>query len=559
LSDGGQGFWTRRTALLGGGAVVLGGVGYEALRPREAPPPRYLSADTKTLHRGNGAEPLSLDPAYVQGEPEENVTGDLMVSLMTMNPAGEPIPGMAESWTTTPDGLTWVFKLRDAQWSDGVPVTAEDFVLGWQRLLDPKSAAAYAYYLYVVKNAEKVNGGKLPLSELGVRARDARTLEVTLEHPAPYFLEMMTHMTTYPVPRHVVSAKGKDWIKPGNHVSNGPFMMTEWKPRDRLVLMKNPRFYDATNVVLERVIFYPTDDYAAALQRMRAGELDTQSRIPAAQVDWIRQNMPEIYDPVPQFSVEYVVPNCTRKPFDDVRVRAAINLAISREAICNKIRRIGDVPAYSIVPPGMANYPGEPILPFKALAQEARVERARALMREAGFGPNRRLKTTYMIRSVAAGSGRAVAAAMQQMLAQAYIDVTIIANDFPTFLTATSGTVHDFDICQPAWGADFNDASNFLDLFITNAGNNWGLYSNREYDALMAQSRNEVDIKRRAGILAQAETILLNDHAVAPLWFWVTPGITRPYVKNWVSNPLNAHRARWVTIDGTEKSRTRVL
>jgi oligopeptide transport system substrate-binding protein len=555
--DGKSGWWNRRLALLGGGAAAAAGIGYAALRQPGEKPVRYLNGDSTILYRGNGSEPLSLDPAYVQGEPEENVTGDLNVGLITLDPACKPIPGIAERWTASPDGLNWTFHLREARWSDGAPLTAEDFVFGWRRLLDAKTAAFYAYYLFVVKNAEKVNTGKLPVEALGVRAVDARTFEVTLEHPAPYLVEMLTHMTCYPQPRHVIAAKGKDWIKPGNHVSSGPFMLTEWTPRERITVVRNPHFYDVANVALEKVVYYPTDDYGVALQRLRAGELDTQTRIPVAQVDWIRANMPEIYHPRPQLTVEYVVPNYSRKPFDDVRIRQAISLSLSREAVSNKIRRVGDVPAYAVVPPGIANYPGTNKLWFHNLPQNARIERGRALMQEAGYGPGRRLKTTFMIRSTAAGSGRAAAAAVQQMLAQVYIDAAIVANDFATFMSVTS--IHDFDICQAAWSADFNDAQTFLDLFVTGNGNNWGAYSNKVYDGLMTQSRSEIDLQRRAEILSRAEQLLLNDHATAPLFFWVTPSMARPYVKNWLGNPLDIHRARWARIDGAEKSRTRVL
>jgi oligopeptide transport system substrate-binding protein len=542
--------------LLGGGAAAAG-LAYIAFRPAEEKPVRFLDSDTTTLHRGNGAEPLSLDPVYVQGEPEENVTGDLNMGLITLDAAAKPIPGLAERWTSSPDGLTWTFHLRETRWSDGTPLTADDFVFGWRRFLDGKSAAVYAYYLFLVKNAQQVNAGKLPVEALGVRAIDPRTFEVTLEHPAPYLIEMLWHMTTYPQPRHVIQAKGKEWIRPGNHVSSGAFRLVEWTPRERIVLEKNPHFFDAANVALQRVIFYPTDDYGAALQRMRAGALDSQTRIPPAQIDWIRSNMPEIYKPVPQLTVEYVCINVTRKPFDDVRVREAVSLALSREAISNKIRRVGEFPAYALIPPGIANYPGTGRLRFQSLSQDERVERGRALMRQAGFGPDKRVKTSFMLRNTAAGIGRAVAAAIQQMLAQVYIDVTIVANDFATYLSVTS--IHDFDLVQSAWSADFNDASNFLDLFITGNGNNKGLYSNKQYDALMVQSRDEIDLEKRGGLLAQAEQILLDEHGIAPLWFWVSPDLSQPYIKNWLPNPYSIHRARWAYIDGAEKSRTQVL
>ena len=480
-----------------------------------------------------------------------------MIGLMAMAADSSPVPAMAERWTTSPDGLTWTFHLRPALWSDGVPVTAEDFVFGWRRMLDPATAAPYAYLLYPVKNAVAVNGGKLKPEALGLRAPDPATFEIALAHPAPYLLEMLTHSSTLPQPRHVIAAKGRAWAAAGNYVGNGPYTLKEWVPHERITVTKNPRFYDAAKVALETVVFYPTDDYDAALRRMRAGELDSQTRIPAQDIDWIHAHMPEVYRPVPEFSVEYVSVNHTRKPFDDIRVREAINLAISRETVADRIRRVGDVPAYAVVPPNMANYPGGNVFAFKAMPQAARLERARGLMRQAGFGPDKRLRTSYMIRSTAAGTYRAQAAAIQQMLALIYIDAAILANDFAVFTSVT--TIHDFDICQPAWGADFNDAESFLTLFITGGGNNWGAYSNRQFDATLAASQREVDLVARGRRLGEAEAILLRDHAIMPLFFWAAPSIVRPYVKGWVRNPTDFHPSRWLSIDASERARTVLL
>lgn len=542
--------WTRRLAIGGTASLALGGAWLAARGPGgnpRTPPPRGV------LRRGNGAEPGSLDPSLSEAETEENILADLLVGLTTENAAAQPIPGMATHWTISDDGLTWTFFLRRAQWSDGVPVTAEDFVFSWRRLLDPRIAAPYAYFLYLIKNAQAVNAGKQPAEALGVRAADNQTLVVTLEHPAPYLAEMLTHMTTYPLPRHVIAAKGKDWTRPGNFVGNGAFMLTEWTPHDHITLTKNPRFYDAANVTVEKVIFYPTDDYAAALQRFRAGDLDTQTRVPAEQIDWVRAHMPEILASVPILAVEYIVINHGRKPFDDIRVRTALNLAINREAITGKIRRTGDVPAYHVVPPGIANYPGGGEFFFHDSPYAQRIAQAQALMRQAGYGPDKRLKTSYMIRATTAGSYRAVAAALQQMFAQVYIDITILPNDFAVFITTTDQ--HEFDIAQPAWSADFNDAQTFLDLFRTGNGNNWGQYSNPAYDALLDASQKDTDLAGRGRHLAAAEGILLKDQAVMPLFFWVNPGIARPYVADWIANPMDYHRSRWVRIDEAARAK----
>jgi len=453
--------WNRRWALGSGAAVVGLGLGGLWLS-RTSGKAQHAVTPEGEFHRGNAADPGSLDPNYFQNESEQNILEDFFVGLMTVDPKADVIPGMAESWTTSEDGLVWTFKLRDAQWSDGTQVTANDFVFSWRRLVDPKIAAPYAYFIYGIKNATAVNAGRLPLEALGVTAPDPQTFVVKLEHPAPYLLEMVTHMTLYPLPRHAVEAKGKDWTRAENYVCNGPFTLVEWVPHDHITAKKNPRFYDAANVKLQTVIYYPTDDYAAALKQMRAGELDVQMRIDAEQIDWIRANMPETIDLMPQLAVEYVIVNQRRPPFGDVRVRGAINMVLNREAITNKIRRTGDLPAYNIVPPGIANFPGGNAFDFKSWPYSHRIAQAQELMKQAGFGPSNRVSTTFMIRSTAAGIYRGVAAAIQQMLALAYIDVSIIPNDFSIFINETQA--HNFDMAEMAWSADFNDAESFLTL-----------------------------------------------------------------------------------------------
>ena len=544
--------FNRRMALAAG-AAAAGGIGYFTLR-RPQKSGRRLP-ERGTYHRGNGAEPASLDPSQISGNQEDNIVADLMTGLMVNGPDASPRLGMALSWTTTPDGLTWTFQLREALWSDGKPVTADDFVFGWRRQLDPATNCLYAYFLYGIKNAHPINAGKMPPSALGVRALDPHRLEVTLEHPAPYLLQVLTHMTMYPQPRHAIEARGKAWTKAGSYVSNGAYVLTEWVPNEYITLQKNPRFYDAANVAIERIIYYPTDDYGAALQRLRAGELDTQDRYPAERIDWIRANMPETINPVPQLVTEMVTINHTRKPFDDIRVRNALSLAINREMITDKIRRVGERPAYNIIPPGTANFPGGNLLPFHAMSYPERTAQAQTLMRAAGFGPDRRVKTTFLIRSTTAGSYRAAAAAMQQMLAQIYVDIAIIPMDFPIFYPTIQS--HDFDMAEAGWSADFNDAETFLNLFRTGGGDNWGAYTNPAFDTLLAASQQDRDVNSRGSKLAAAEALLLKDQAIIPLFFWVHPAMAQPYMKGWVANNLDQHRTRWMSID--EEARAAML
>src|SRR5262245_45234325 len=248
-------------------------------------------ANEIVLNRGNGPEPKSLDPGLTDGIWEAQILGDMLLGLTTEDAESRPIAGAAESWESSEDGLTWTFHLRDHTWSDGIPVTAEDFVFAWRRVLDPKTAAPYAYYLYPIKNARDVSSGKQPAAALGVEAKDGKTLVVTLDHPLPFMAEYLTHQSMFPVPRHIIEAKGAAWARPGNFVSNGPYVLESWTPNDRVTLRKNPRFYDAANVQIEVVNYFPTPDGDSALRRLRAGELDTQDPIPPAQIDFLRANM----------------------------------------------------------------------------------------------------------------------------------------------------------------------------------------------------------------------------------------------------------------------------
>jgi oligopeptide transport system substrate-binding protein len=498
------------------------------------------------LNRGNGGEPKSLDPHHIDGTWEANIEGDLFVGLTTEDPAGNPIPGAATGWETSPDGLTWTFHIRKAVWSDGVPVTAQDFVFAWERLLEPKNAAPYAYNMWVVKNARAISDGKLPPSALGVSAPDSRTFIVRLEHPAAYLPQLLMHQTAYPVPRHLVVKLGDAWSRQHNIVTNGPYVVKEWVPNDHVTLAKNPRFYDAAHVRIATVRYFDTTDSQAALMEFRGRQLDTQNPYPALSIDWMRAHIPGAIRGAPYMGIDYIAINVLHKPLDDVRIREALNLAYNREVITGKIRRIGELPAYDMIPPGVANYPNTGALDFKSLPYGACLAKARALMAEAGYGPHRHLHLNY-VTSTNPDSRRS-AALVQQMLSQIYIDMTIRSVELQVLYSRLQS--HDFDIANAVWIADFNDASNFLDLLRTGGGNNYGSYSNPRFDALLDKAQQTVDLKTRGQIMQQAEDIALADYAWVPCYFEVTQDIVQPWVKGWVPNLRDFNRSRWLWIDG---------
>lgn len=497
------------------------------------------------LNRGNAADMKSLDPAFIQGQWEAWLLGDVMVGLTTEGPRAEPIPGAADSWTLSPDGLTWTFHIRKHVWSDGVPVTSQDFLLAWRREMDPKTAAVYSYNMWVVKNAKAVSAGKLPPSALGVEAPDDSTFIVHLEHPAPYLPELLDHEVFWPIPRHVYLKYGNAWARIEHHVANGPYTIKSWIPNDHITLKKNPRFYDTKNVHIDTVNYYAITDSEAALREFRAGQFDTQNPFPNDEIDWMRANIPDALRMVPYQGTAYIVMNVNHKPLGDVRVREAINLAFDREALTNRVRRIGETPAYHIIPPGTANFPTGNEMDFKSMPFPQRLAKARALMREMGYGPDHRLKLN-LLSSTNPDSKRG-SAAMQGMMKAIYIDLDLRAVENGTFLTTMQS--HDFDLGFASWIADFNDASNYLDLLRTGAGENYGNYSNPAYDALLDRAQQQTDVKVRGEMLKQAERMLLDDYIWVPMYFMVTREVVQPYVKGWIPNIKDYNRTRWLWID----------
>ncbi len=312
-----------------------------------------------TLHVQNGGDPTSLDPHKVSGDWENRIVGDIFEGLVTEDPGALPMPGMATSWDISDDGLVYTFKLREgAVWSDGEPVTAADFVFAFQRLMNPETAANYAYLQYTIKNAEAINGGDITdLGALGARAIDDKTLEITLENPAPFFLGALTHYTAFPVPKHVIEQHGDDWVKVDKIVVNGPYRPVEWVPGSHVKTVVNDSWYDTASLKIDEVVFYKLEDQSAALKRYRAGEFDILTGFPKDQFDWIQENLPGQAHVAPFAGLYYYVMNHNQAPFDDVRVRTALSMALNREVIGPQVLGTGELPAYSWVPPGMPTTP----------------------------------------------------------------------------------------------------------------------------------------------------------------------------------------------------------
>jgi oligopeptide transport system substrate-binding protein len=534
-----------RNLLVIAGALALAACGASAPARPPCPPGKVC------LHSGNTNDPVSLDPHKTTGTWESRILSDALMGLTQDDPAGEPVPGMATRWETTPDGLTWTFHLREATWSDGVPVTADDFVFALRRILEPETASEYASVLYLIKNGQAVNEGKVPSTTLGVRSLGPRTLEITLEHPAPYLPELAKHQTMFPVPKHVVTKYGDAWSQPRHYVSNGPYLVTSWRLGDHVRLSKNPRFYEADKVCIDEIYYYPTNDAISAERRVLRGELHNNSDIQSNRIARLREKNARFVRTHTYVGTAYLAFNTNLKPFKDARVRQALSMAIDREFITRKLLRGGQTPAYTFVPPGIANYtPAKPPA-WATWSFERRQAEARRLLAEAGYGPDNPLKVTIKHRNSA--DPMLFMPAIQADWKQVGVQALLAQNEGQIAYAAYR--VRDFDVADAAWIADYNDAMSFLYLQQSATGpQNYGDYKNPRYDALLARADNEPDGKVRAGFLAQAEAIMLRDAPVAPVFFYVNKNLVSPQVTGWVDNIVDHHRTRYLCLAGARRS-----
>ncbi|KQT49030.1 ABC transporter substrate-binding protein [Aureimonas sp. Leaf454] len=527
--------WTR--VLLG--AALLGATSLAGM-------PAF--AET-VLHRGNAGEPQTFDQAHTSINIEEFVLKDLYEGLTVYDAAGKVVPGAAESWTVSDDGTVYTFKIRDAaNWSDGTPVTAEDFAFSFRRVENPAEAANYANILYPIKNAEKVNKEGLPVDQLGVRAVDAKTLEVTLERPTPFFLELMAHQTALPVSKASVEKNGADFVKPGKLVSNGAYQLAEHVANDHLTATKNPSYWDAANVKIDKVIFYPLEDQAAAVRRYEAGELDVNYNFSADQLKRLREQYGDEVRVSAALATYYYVFDTRAKPFDDVRVRRALSMAIDRDFLANEIYAGSQQPQYAFVPPGLPDY-GEPsAADYAAKDQLDREDEALALMKEAGFGEGG-APLSIEIRYNTNPNHERVATAVADMWKTTFgANVSLVNLDVSShYAYLQEGGA--FQVARAGWTADYGDPENFLAMNTTsNKTFNYAKWSDPEYDALMAKSYDEKDPAARAKLLHEAETILMREQPVAPLLVNNDLWLVSKRVVGWQDNANNQHLSRFLSI-----------
>ncbi len=497
------------------------------------------------FNRGNSADPESLDPHKTSTVYEANILRDLFMGLMVHNAKAELQPGAAESYTVSPDGKVYTFKLRaGANWSDGSPVTANDFVFSWQRVTDPATASEYAYLMAPVVNAEDVTAGKKKPAELGVKAIDDMTFEVMLNAPTPYFLEMLTHQTTYPVSKANVDAKAADFTKAGNLVSNGAYVLAEFVPNDHIKIVKNDKFYDAANVKIDTVNYIPTEDRSTAMKRLEAGELDSNDDIPTEQLAELKAKFGDQVRLGPLLGTYYYAFKLDKAPWDNVKLRHAISMAIDRDLLAEKVWTNTMIPAYSFVPPGIGGYETS-LTEYAETSQLDREDAAKKILTELGYGPDKPLKME--IRYNTSENHKLTAVAIQEQLKPLGIEVSLLNTDTKTHYGHLEQK-GDFDVARAGWNADYKDPANFLDLCKSTAGNNYGSYNSKEYDDLMAASAAASSPDERMKKLSDAEAIgVARDLCVMPLLHYGFHTIVSSKIKGWEDNVMDVHPSRFLS------------
>ena len=504
--------------------------------------------EEQILRVSNGAEPKDLDPGIATGIPEGHIIDTLFQGLTDVGPfSPDPIPGMAESWTISPDGLTYIFKIRkDAKWSDGQALTADDFVFSWRRALDPKTASEYAYQLYYIKNGEAFNKGQIKdANQLGVHAKDALTLEVVLEHPTPYFLQLTSFMTLYPVPKHVLAKySGSEWTKENRLVSNGAFKLAEYRLHQHIKLVKNEHFWDKASIKPETIYIYPIENKYTEEKTFVSGKIHLTSTVPAMRLPYYesqaRENTSD-HKPLkvePLFGTYYYRFNTSKKPLNDPRVRRALTLTVDRKEIVDKIVRGGKVPASSFTPPlGTFDFRGS----IPTHVTDADLQEAKTLLAQAGYPEGKNMPKLNILYDTDEDNKR-IAIAIQDMWHKHLgIKVGIYNEEWKVYLESLRQL--NFDIARSRWIGDYADPNTFLDLMVTNGGNNNTAWSNKTYDETIKQASVSQNTIERGSLFKKAEDILMKEVPVLPVFYYTNPHLLSPDLK--LFNPQTGEISEW--------------
>ena len=523
---------------VGNQGVIIGGESGQELSP------------VQVFRKNNGTEPGTLDPHRAEGVPASNVLRDLFEGLVMEDPSGRYVPGAAESWTLSQDAKTYTFKMREnGKWSNGDKVTAEDFVYGLRRSVDPATLSNYSSMLYPIKNARDIVLGKMNPEALGVRSDGPKTLIIELEEPTPYFLSLLTHSTTYAAHRPTVERFGAQFTRPGKLVSNGAFKLKEWRVQSHIKLVRSTEYWDNENTVLEEVYYYPLDDTNSSFRRYRAQELDFTETVLAEQLPWIRECLPNDLKISPYFGSYYYGFNNAKPPFKNKpKLRMALSMAVDRNVITDIILGAGQIPAYSLVPP---------VKTFKAVpanwaewTQEQRNQEAQRLYSEAGFSKEKPLEVEILYNT--SENHKRVALAVASMWKQALgVKTTLRNQEWKVFLE-TRRMKQETQVYRAGWIGDYDDPYTFSQLLHSENEMNHPGYSNKEYDGLINLAAIKNAGEERLEILREAERLMLEDMPIIPLYFYVSQHLIKPWVSGLKGNVMDHHYSKYVRILKTE-------
>ena len=504
------------------------------------------------LHFGNGDEPQELDPHLTTGIPEFHIQQALFEGVVAKHPTDLSIePGVAESWDISDDQKTYTFHFREnARWSNGDPVTAQDFVYSWERALRPELGSLYSYMFTYIKNADAFFKGEIDDFKLvGVKALDERTLQVELNAPTPFFLQILDHHSYYPVHPPTIEKfggmikRGSQWSRPGNFVGNGSYTLKDWKLNRILTVERNPYYWDADKLTLKEIHYYPVSNRSTEERMFRAGQLHVTNRVPNEKIAWYRENRPESLNITPYLGTYFYRFNTRVEPLGDVRVRKALSMSIDRVQIVENVTKGGQIAAYNFTPPNTNG--------FTAAARvEYNIEKAQGLLAEAGF-PNGEGFPKLEIIYNTDESHRMVAIAIQQMWKKALnIDVTLSNQDWQVYLENESQG--NYQISRAAWIGDYLDPNNFIDLFLTDGGNNRTGWGNDRYDELVAMAAKATSKEERFKYFQENEEILLEESPIMPIYTYTRVFLIDPSVKRWDDNILDQHPYKYVYLEGEQ-------
>lgn len=495
------------------------------------------------------SEPKSIDPALNTAVDGHQVIYGVFEGLCRLDERDQGIPGIAESWDISEDNLTYTFHLRDAKWSDGQPVKASDFVYAWKRAVDPATAAEYAYQMYYLKNGEAINNGEKPVDELGVKAIDDKTLEVTLESVTPYFLQLTAFPTYMPVREDVVSADPEGWaLNMDTYIGNGPFKVQEWKHDDVLKLVKNENYYDADKVKLDGIDYVFIVEASTAVSAFESGEIDYMEAVPAEKIAVLEEANDENFKILPYLGTYFYIFNMNQEPVNIPKVRKALSLAINRTDIVEQVTKAGQVPATGFVPKGVSMSDGttdfqETAGDYNMPIDDSKVEEAKQLMAEAGYPDGQGFPTIELLYNTNEGH-KAIAEAIQAMWKQNLgINVELRNEEWKVF--QTSRNEGNYTVARHGWIGDYVDPMTFLDMWITASGNNDAKFSNPKYDELISKAKSTLG-KERDDAMLEAQAILMEELPVMPIYYYTNAILMRSTVKNApksITGPVNYREA----------------